>query len=120
MKVKGQEIGNRYKIKHMIYNTEMDTVSSILNDLRLKKQDNEFVVNTDGVISLKDKIYGQQEIKIIKTYRFEGESDPGDEAIIYFVEANDGMVGYSLDAYGVYTNHENDAYADSIHNMRKV
>ena len=71
----------------MINNTEMDTVSSILNDLRLKNQDNEFVVNTDGVISLKDKIYGQHEIKIIKTYRFEGESDPGDEAIIYLIEA---------------------------------
>ena len=103
----------------MTYNTEMDTVSSILNDLRLKNQDNEFVVNTDGVISLKDKIYGQQEIKIIKTYRFEGESDPGDEAIIYLVEANDDTIGYSLDAYGVYTNHINDAYADSIHKMSK-
>ena len=117
MKEKEPEIGNRYKIKYMIDNTEMDTVSSILNDLRLKNQDNEFVVNTDGVITLKDKIYGQHEIKIIKTYRFEGESDPGDEAIIYLVEANDGMVGYSLDAYGVYTNHPDDGYADLIHSL---
>ena len=76
MKEKEPGTENRYKIKSMINNTEMDTVSSILNDLRLKNQDNEFVVNKDGVISMKDKIYGQHEIKIIKTYRFEGESDP--------------------------------------------
>src|SRR3954454_17786099 len=105
MKEKEPGTEDGYKIKPMIKNTEMDTVSSILNDLRLKHQDNEFVVSTDGVISLKDKIYRQHEIKIIKTYRFEGESDPGDEAIIYLVEANDGIVGYSLDDYGVSTNH---------------
>ena len=99
---------------------DMDTVSSILNNLKVKGQDNEFVIFPNGSIHLNGKSYKQDEIEIIKTYRFEGESDPGDEAIIYLVEANDGMVGYSLDAYGVYTNHANDAYADSIHNMRKV
>ena len=96
---------------------EMDTVSSILNNLKGKGQDNEFIVKKRGFICLKDKLYRQHEIKIIKTYRFEGESDPADEAIIYLIEANDGNIGYSLDAYGVYTNHPNDGYADSIHQM---
>jgi hypothetical protein len=95
----------------------LDTVSSVLDHLRVKSQDNEFVVNANGQISIKDKLYQQHEIKMIRTYRFEGESDPADEAIIYLIEANDGMIGYSLDAYGVYTNHVNDAYTDSIHKM---
>jgi len=96
---------------------EMDTVSSILNNLKVKCQDNEFVISPNGSIHLSGKSYKYDEIKIIKTYRFEGESDPADEAIIYLIEANDGMIGYSLDAYGVYTNHSNDGYADSIHQM---
>jgi len=96
---------------------EMDTVSSILNNLKGKGQGNEFVISIDGSIQLSGKFYKYDEIKIIKTYRFEGDSDPADEAIIYLIEANDSTIGYSLDAYGVYTNHPNDGYADSIHQM---
>ena len=32
-------------------------------------------------------------------------------------EKIDGIIGYSLDAYGVYTNHMNDGYADMIRKM---
>ena len=99
---------------------DMDTVSSILNNLKVKGQDNEFVIFPNGSIHLNGKSYKQDEIEIIKTYRFEGESDPADEAIIYLIEATDGIIGYSLDAYGVYTNHANDAFADSIHKMSRV
>ncbi|WP_242696493.1 hypothetical protein [Longitalea luteola] len=93
---------------------EMDTISSVLNKLKLKNQDNEFVINGAGQLNLNGKSYSQHDIKIIKTYRFEGASDPADEAIIYLFLTQDGVIGYSLDAYGVYTNHRNDGYADLI------
>lgn len=95
-------------------NREMDTISSVLDTLKLKNQDNEFIINETGQLSLNGKSYSQHDIKIIKTYRFEGESDPADGAIIYLIMAQDGVIGYSLDAYGVYTNHTNDGYADLI------
>jgi hypothetical protein len=98
-------------------NKEMDTISTVLNSLKLKRQDNEFVLNETGQVTLNGKLYSQHDIRIIKTYRFEGESDPADEAIIYLIRANDGIIGYSLDAYGVYTNHMNDGYADLIRKM---
>jgi hypothetical protein len=98
---------------------EMDTIRNVLDNLRLKKQDNEFIVNDQGMVLLKGKLYRQSEIKIIRTFRFEGESDPDEEAIIYLIKANDGTIGYSLDSYGVYTNHENDGYADLINKMIK-
>jgi hypothetical protein len=98
-------------------NREMDTISTVLNNLKIKKQDNEFVIDETGLVMLNGKLYSQHDIKIIKTYRFEGESDPADEAIIYIIRANDGAIGYSLDAYGVYTNHTNDGYADLIRKM---
>ena len=97
----------------------MDTIRNVLDNLRLKKQDNEFIVNDQGMVLLKGKLYRQSEIKIIRTFRFEGESDPDEEAIIYLIKANDGTIGYSLDSYGVYTNHENDGYADLINKMIK-
>jgi len=97
--------------------TEMNTITAVLNGLKVKRQDNEFTINDQGMIILKGKSYRQPEIKILKTYRFEGDSDPSDEAIIYLIQANDGTIGYSLDAYGIYTNHVNDGYADAIHKM---
>lgn len=92
----------------------MDTISTVLNTLKLKKQDNEFVIDETGQLSFNGRTYNQDDIKIIKTYRFEGESDPADAAIIYLIMAYDGVIGYSLDAYGVYTNHGDDGYADLI------
>ena len=92
----------------------MTTLSSVLEKLRVRKQDNEFVVSEKGFTSPAGKLYQPDELKIIKTYRFEGDSDPSDSTILYLIEANDGLVGYSIDAYGVYTNHEEDWYDDFV------
>jgi hypothetical protein len=93
---------------------EMTTVSSVLEKLRIKKFDNEFKMTPEGFTPGNNKYYQPEDLKIIRTYRFEGESDPGDSAIIYLLEANDGMIGYSLDAYGVYSDHEDDGYDNFI------
>lgn len=93
---------------------EMTTLSQVLEKLRLKKQDNEFRMTDKGFGLGTGKFYEPYELKIIKTYRFEGESDPSDSCILYLLEANDGSMGYSLDAYGVYSNHEDDKYDDFI------
>ncbi len=94
--------------------THMSTLSQILEKLRLKKQDNEFVISPKGFSPGNDKHYQPEELKIIRTYRFEGESDPSDNVIVYLIEANDGMIGYSMDAYGAYSNHVNDGYDEFI------
>ncbi len=93
---------------------EMTTVSSVLEKLRLKKFDNEFKMTPEGFTSGNKKYYQPEDLKIIRTYRFEGESDPSDSSIIYLFEANDGLIGYSLDAYGVYSDHEDDGYDNFI------
>ncbi|MEO6584024.1 MAG: hypothetical protein ABIO05_06850 [Ferruginibacter sp.] len=93
---------------------EMTTLSQVLEKLRLKKQDNEFRMTTKGFGFGTGKFYEPSELKIIKTYRFEGESDPADSTILYVMEANDGSLGYNMDAYGVYSNHDDDKYDDFI------
>ena len=95
--------------------SEMTTTSSILEKLRVKKRDNEFTITPErNFTTTNGKKYEPSDLKIIKTYRFEGESDPSDSSIIYLIEANDGLIGYSMDAYGVYSNHEDDGYDDFI------
>ena len=86
--------------------TQMTTLTAVLEKLRLKRQDNEFRMSEQGFTSGNDKYYAPEDLLIIKTYRFEGESDPSDSSILYLIEAKDGLIGYTLDAYGVYTNHD--------------
>lgn len=94
--------------------TLMTTVTSVLENLRIKKQDREFRMTPEGFTPGNDKYYQPEDLKIIRTYRFEGESDPADSSVIYLIEANDGLIGYSMDSYGAYSDHENDGYDDFI------
>ncbi|HPH83909.1 MAG TPA: hypothetical protein PLC48_00565 [Ferruginibacter sp.] len=93
---------------------EMTTLSTVLEKLRLKKHDNEFRMTEKGFGTDDIKFYNPDELKIIRTYRFEGNSDPSDSSILYLLEANDGKIGYSIDAYGVYSNHDDAQYDDFI------
>ncbi|MEO7922839.1 MAG: hypothetical protein ABIR30_04120 [Chitinophagaceae bacterium] len=85
---------------------EMTTLTAVLEKLTERKQDNEFKMTPEGFTSNNNKCYNPEDLTIIKTYRFEGPSDPADSSILYLVEANDGLVGYSLDAYGAYSEHD--------------
>ncbi len=88
----------------------MTTLSQVMEKLRLKHKDNEFLLTPNGFTIGNGKFYQPHELKIIKTYRFEGESDPSDSSILYVMEALDGTIGYSIDAYGAFSNHDDVDY----------
>lgn len=94
--------------------TDMTTLSQVLEKLRQKKMDNEFRWENGAFTAGNDKKYLPEELKIIKTYRFEGESDPADSSILYIIETTNGLAGYSIDAYGVYSNHEDEEGYDNF------
>lgn len=96
---------------------EMTTLTSVLESLRLKRQDNEFTMTEEGFKGTNERIYKPEELTIIKTYRFEGESDPADSAILYLIEACDGLVGYSIDTFGAYSNNA-EGYDDFIKKIK--
>jgi hypothetical protein len=83
-------------MKEEIMKDDMTTLSAVLENLRLKKEDHEFRWTPEGFTAGKGKIYQPEDLKITKTYRFEGDSDPSDSSIVYVIEANDHLVGYSL------------------------
>jgi len=95
----------------------MNTVSQVLEKLRIKRYDNEFKMEAEFFTAPNGNKYTPENLTIIKTYRFEGESDPSDSSIIYIIEANDGLIGYSMDAYGVYSDHDA-AYDDFIRKIK--
>jgi hypothetical protein len=83
----------------------MSTVSEVLEGLRSKHADLEFRWTPDGFTPGKGKYYQPENMEIIKTYRFEGASNPSDMEILYILRTWDGIIGYSLGAYGAYSSH---------------
>ena len=49
------------------------------------------------------KQYIPEQIKVVNFYRFEGITDPGDMAVLYVIETDDGAKGTLVDAYGTYS-----------------
>ena len=47
-----------------------------------------------------------QEMTIVEFHRFEGDTDPGDMAVIYVVENDKNINGCLIDAYGAYADRE--------------
>ena len=92
----------------------MTSSSEVLEILRKKKMDNEFRWTAQGFTAGKGKVYQPRDLEILKTFRFEGASDPADSAIIYIIHANDGLTGYSLDTYGAGSSHDDEAGYDNF------
>lgn len=88
---------------------ELTTLSQVLEKLRVKKIDAEWKWTDKGFTVNGAKFYQPADLVIVKVYRFEGITDPADMSILYVIEANDGSIGYSISAYGVYNDQENEA-----------
>lgn len=99
---------------------EMTTLSQVMEKMRQKNIDTEFRLENGSFTAGKGKTYLPEELTIVKTFRFEGDSDPSDSSILYIIEANDGLKGYSLDAYGVYSNHDEEEGYDNFIRQIKV
>lgn len=96
----------------------MTTLSAVMEKLRVRGIDSEFKWTPYGFTIGTGKVYQPEDLKIIKVYRFEGESDPADNSILYVIKANDELVGYNLDMYGTYSNHDGEEGYDEF--IRKI
>lgn len=94
----------------------MTTLSAVMEKMRKNGYDHELKMSDHGRMQSPDaqKIYNPDELTIVKTYRFEGESDPSDSSILYLMHDKEGEKGYVLDAYGAYSTHEESGFADFI------
>ena len=86
----------------------MTTSSEMLSKLRAKHMDNEFRWTPKGFTTNNGRTYKPGDLEIVRIFRFEGISDPSDMEILYILKTNDGIYGYSLDAYGAYSSHDSE------------
>ena len=81
-----------------------DTVTEALKDLKLQGFNIDFNIAFDKIICSDNKVcLNSNEFEITEVYRFEGETDPGDENVVYAIESKDGTIrGTMSSAYGMY------------------
>lgn len=53
-----------------------------------------------------NKIFNAEELIVDHHYRFEGDSNPDDTAILFAIHTNTGVKGLLVDAYGTYSDSE--------------
>ena len=81
----------------------MKSLATCLNRMVSEGYTEDFKVTERGLESVQRGDYFlPKQINIVNFFRFEGESDPDDNAILYVIETNDGTKGTLIDAYGVY------------------
>ena len=49
--------------------------------------------------SITNRVYKPQEVKVISFFRFEGNTNPQDNAIMYIIETVDGLKGTLVNSY---------------------
>ena len=77
-----------------------ETVSEALTDLKKRGFNLDFNLEDNCIVCNTDK-YGVNEFEITEVYRFEGNTDPADEAIVYGIESANGSKGVLVNGYGI-------------------
>jgi hypothetical protein len=101
--------------KCMTYSYE--TVTEALNDLAKRGFTNNFNIQCDNVeckeLSL---LLKPEDFEIVEYYRFEGNSNPADQEIVYAIESKNGVKGVLVNAFGIY----GDEVSDKILKKLKI
>ena len=81
-----------------------DTVTGALQDLKGRGYSVDFNVAFDKIICTDNKIcLNPHEFEIVEVFRFEGDSNPSDEDVVYAIESKNGEIkGTITSAYGMY------------------
>ncbi|MDQ3022085.1 MAG: hypothetical protein M3R36_16160 [Bacteroidota bacterium] len=91
----------------MSKDTYMTPLVQILPQLRQKGYICDFELTDKGLFCKKcNEIFQPEDLIIERVYRFEGDSNPDDMAVLYGVKAFNGAMGIIIDAYGTYDNDE--------------
>ena len=77
-----------------------DTVSNAITKLRNQGFTIDFKLDGDFINSGEDQI-NCNDFTIVDVYRYEGNTDPSDEAVVYGIEAISGKKGILVTGYGI-------------------
>lgn len=100
-------------------NHNLKTLSQVLNILIQRGITKEICMNEkhEMILGKDEKTYQPEDLCIVKSYRFEGDSNPDDNAVLYLLEDKEGVLATILDSYGAESNYSGEEFDNFL---RKV
>lgn len=78
---------------------QYDSPVYAIEELKKRGYSEDFNLKDNCIVCNSGK-FGADEFEIKEVYRFEGNSDPGDEAIVLGIESSGGVKGILVNGYG--------------------
>lgn len=85
-------------IKKYGYNTVTEAVALLRED----GFTTDFQFNGNSIMSANGKRFAAKDLSMLVVYRYEGPSDPADEATVYGLKTNEGTKGVLVIGDGIY------------------
>ena len=92
------------------------TVSVALEELRNQGFTIDFNLEENS-IACKEGSFQPEEFDIVDVYRYEGNSDPADEASVYAIESKTGLKGVLVTGYGISSDANSSAMLKKLRNI---
>ena len=90
-----------------------DTVTEAVAGLRSRGFTEDFNLEENCLVCNAQRFSADQ-FEIEEVYRFEGDSDPGDEMVVYGIGSKSGVKGILVNAYGWQADRMGDAIAKKL------
>lgn len=78
-----------------------ETLTAAINGLKQRGYQLDFNLKENCIIC-EDVEFHPEDFEISEVYRFEGDTDPADEAVVYAIESKNGQKGILVNAFGIY------------------
>jgi hypothetical protein len=83
----------------MQHKTHYDTVSKAIDALRKQGYTADFNIEENELVCNNEK-FNAENFEVDDVYRYEGNSDPADEAAVYAISSSGGLKGILVTGYG--------------------
>jgi len=91
-----------------------ETVTDAVEGLKKRGYGMDFNLGENCIICHEEK-FNPEDFEIVEVYRFEGNSDPADEAVVYAIEGNKGQRGVLVNGYGPTSESMSSEMAKKLH-----
>lgn len=100
---------------------KMPTLTEKINKALQQGYTENFKITSRGLTDeMGGKYYPASDVHIPNFHRFEGYSDPQDNAILYWIETSDGRKGILVDAYGAYADVKVNDFMREVEDIQKT
>jgi len=97
--------------------THYATVSAAIEQLRKKGFTVDFNLKENCIVCHPEK-FNPKDFEIVDVYRYEGNTDPADEAAVYAIESKTGIKGVLVTGYGISTDSMSTEILNKLQNKK--